>query len=824
MEPTSLPDAPGTAAPEAPDNGHTRRNFIRGIAAAGVSTAAVAAVEGAGIGHYFADEAEAAGPSNAFAEFRAIAPSSADAFQVPEGYRADVIITYGDTFADDRGRTYAYGYNNDYLAYFPLPGTTDEGLIFVNHEYPEPFFQHGYKTANLAAPGVKTDKSVADVDLEKEATGNSIVHIAKNAEGVWKVVSPSRYNRRVYGGQVPGKPSPKLPFTGPRAGEAGIGTDEPADGTMGNCSGGITPWGTALSCEENYDGYGYTLPGSGDFMYGWDERANAVSTPEEYNAATLATPATATDAAQDVGTKKKYGWVVEHDPYDPDDVPRKHTALGRFRHENAAFRAEPGKRFVLYMGDDNAGQGVYKFVSDRAFVEGDRAGNRQIFEQGTLYIAKWYDTGRRQFNAIGDRVPKTPTSGVGQWIKVLPAELEDPRLLLSGFETAKTAARRAAGVTDPADPAYSGRFNRLVTPEGESVAVNEWDRFFATNRPEDLEVERDGSVVIAFTNSTAAPDLDAHGCVRRVVEAGNNPEATSFAWEDFAEGGPTGRGQGEEGFSSCDNLVIDKTDNVWVVTDISSSSLKGSRSARPYYDYHANNAIFMIPRTGPNRGVAFRFGNMPREAEGTGPYFTPDEQTLFVNVQHPGEETKNTPASRFGQPTTYSSYWPAGNKAIEQNPGEPRPSTVAITNVRTPAGAPVIPVPPPGKNPDGTPAPDRTDPRVRVLSSARQSLRALRGRGVMIRVRIDEPGTVRVTLSARLMSLRPKRRRRGKLQRLAGATFRVPQAGEYSIRIRPRAALRLRLKRETVLPAVLTIRATDRSGNVATRSKQLRFK
>ena len=209
MEPTSLPDAPATPAaeeltipalPETEVSGSNRRDFIKGIAAAGASTGmAAVALDAAGVSTFFGDDAVAA-DAMPFSEFQAIAASSADALEVPAGYRADVIIKYGDAFANTDGTVYTYGYNNDWLGFFPLNGSNDEGLLAANHEYPSPFFQNGYKQIGLAN-GDQT-KSNAEIFEEMESVGFSIVHIKKDSEGAFKVVSPSRYNRRIFGGDI----------------------------------------------------------------------------------------------------------------------------------------------------------------------------------------------------------------------------------------------------------------------------------------------------------------------------------------------------------------------------------------------------------------------------------------------------------------------------------------------------------------------------------------------------------------------------------------------------------------------------------------------
>jgi secreted PhoX family phosphatase len=584
----------------------TRRDFIRGVAAAGAGTAGAVAANGSGL-HLFAEQALASGRSR-FGDFEAIAASSRDVFEVPPGFRADVVISWGDVFRGAGGKRLSYGFNNDFLAYFPLRGSS-EGLLFVNHEYPDPFFLHGYKPDGSA-------KTPAQVQEEQDSVGNSILHVKRRRDGGWRVVSPSDLNRRIYGDR------PQLRFTGPLAGAPGVG--DTANGSVGNCSGGITPWGTALSCEENFDGYGLDVEADTSFAYGWHQFGGQ---PE--------------DAEYHPTTFKKYGWVCEHDPYDPGDAGRKHTALGRFRHENTAFRNEPGKRFVLYMGDDKANEGVYKFVSARKHKPRQQAGNRRILEDGQLYIARWEPEGRRRFAAKGDTEPISATEGTGRWEPVPVEALDD------------TATKLRA-----------------------AIGAEEFNAHYATNRPEDVEVAEDGSVYVALTNNSSVND--SHGSVRRLREKGNDPEALEFRWRDYAAGGPTASDDpGTEGFSSPDNLVFDKAGHLWVVTDISSGSLNRANE----YAYHKNNALFYVPTSGLNKGVAFRFANGPAECELTGPYFTPDESSLFVNVQHPGELTGDAPDAPgvFGQEATYTSWWPEGDRTAGDNPSTPRPSTVVIT-------------------------------------------------------------------------------------------------------------------------------------------------
>ena len=744
MEPTSTPHSAisdETIESDAePRNGHTRRNFIRGVAAAGASTVGAAALDVAGITHLLDDSAQAAtGAVGPFGEFDALAASSADAFEVPAGYRADLLISWGDAFANTDGDMFTWGFNNDFLAYFPLDGSK-EGLLFANHEYPAPFFQHG--NTNPAA------KTPAEIAIEQESVGNSVIHIKRNADGIWELVTPSVYNRRITGA------TPDCEITGPIAGgtePGGLIVGSTAPGSVANCSGGITPWGTALSCEENWADYGSTT----GFGYGWGG---------EYVSTTYA----------------KHGWVVETDPYDPSFTPRKHTALGRFRHENTAFRHVPGKKFVLYMGDDRANDGVYKFVSDLEYKPGQRANNLKILEAGTLYIAKWTPEGRRRFAAINGQL-LTGNQGSGEWVVVNDDEL------------AETSARLKV------------RFG-----------TTEFNNRYATNRPEDVEVDSDGSVLIAFTNNTGSGVFDAHGSVRRLIETANNPEATTFTWMDYAEGGRTNRpSPGERGFSSCDNLAFDSAGNLWVVTDISSSALQGSTSPAAHYAYHLNNAIFMIPRSGPNAGIAFRFANMPVEAEGTGPYFTPDDSSLFIAVQHPGEETPNRPGATPADANTHTSWWPDGNKTDAQNPSMPRPSTVVVTKVAPDdPDAPVIP-PPPG-NGAVTPL------AVRALSSKLDKL--LRG-GLPVEVKLGQPGTVELVLTGTLPGSIFGRSKTN--AELARAELSFGAAGTQTAKLRASGLAKAALKRlpnGAKVKAQLSSTAVDAAGKVEHLGSPLKLK
>ena len=822
--------------------GSTRRSFFRDVAVAGTSTAAALyGLEEAGVTD-LVGQAEAAAPDAPLSEFSALAPSVEDTIRVPEGFSWQIVIGYGDQFADDKGNVFRYGYNNDFLAYFPLRGS-EEGLLFVNHEYPDPFFMHGYKPRGVA--NGKRTKSRNEVRLEQESVGNSIVHVRRRGDGAWQVVSPSPYNRRIFAGDVKGERLTPLTFTGPLA----VGGSRPdpkigptAQGSLGNCSGGTTPWGTAISCEENYDGYGVSFyEAAREFEYGWDFVGEPVDDNSQQTGQTKVPRPEylATTGAPD--ESRRYGWVCEHDPY--TNAPgRKHTALGRFRHENTAFRVARGKRFVIYMGDDQVNQGVYKFVSTRSFdasgTAAARENNLAILTEGQLYVARFAPEGRRGFTRSGDLTPVTPESGTGRWLPVDITDLFDTRLRLAGFGTGELGpdpsdpgqntvpltrrARQAtaAGNLDPASEAtFAGRYNRLVNDAGDVYLgadpapagyYNEWDRHFATNRPEDLEVAPDGSVFVALTNNSSPGVNDPYGSVRRLVEQGNDPEATVFTWDDFAPGGPrAGAAPGENGFASPDNLVFDADDNLWVVTDISGTSI-----GRGAYAFHGNNAVYLLPR-GESR-LAYRFATMPNDAEATGPYFTPDESTLFVNVQHPGENSGGTAASIFGQPTTYTSYWPRGNKTAGTNPAEPIPSTVAIYRTRQGGQVDTPPVVPPGTVPRPPAPEDRRPPTVRVRKAPRRLSVAAFRRGFTVELGVSEAATIRIEILGRVRHSSGGRRRTTGLTILARERRRISRGGVVRIRVRPTLFARLLLSRRgaTVLDERMRILVEDNAGNL----------
>ncbi|MEM8921335.1 MAG: PhoX family phosphatase, partial [Pseudomonadota bacterium] len=310
---------------------------------------------------------------------------------VPDGYSADLVIRWGDPlFADsptfdaanqsEAAQLRQFGYNNDYIGFVPLErgeGGAARGLLCVNHEY---------VSTHLMLPGVMEDypaSMTAELCLtEMAAHGGTVVEIIETEDG-WSPVVGSTFNRRITAHKTPTE------LTGPAAGSPRLKTHEDPEGltvagTMNNCAGGITPWGSWLMAEENFNG---------NFLGGLPENH-----PETENHKRYGVPSgwyqwgrhfDRYDVSKEPNEPNRFGWIVEVDPKDPNSKPKKRTALGRFKHEGAESVVAPDGRVVIYMGDDQRFDYVYKFVTSNAFVADDPTSNRNLLDEGTLYVARF---------------------------------------------------------------------------------------------------------------------------------------------------------------------------------------------------------------------------------------------------------------------------------------------------------------------------------------------------------------------------------------------------------------------------------------------------
>ena len=572
--------------------GMTRRSFLTYLGAGSAALAAGSA--GATAGPAGAQEGFLGAASTPYTgdsagsfglSFEPIEPTDADELVLPEGFKFDIIRRWGEPVTADGD----FGYNNDYVAYFPIDALQDgtnseDGLLWVNHEYTNPMWVSDYTDPDNA-----TKKTKEQVAKEKAAVGGSVIRVRKEG-GTWKFVQDDEHNRRI-------DATTPMVLTGAAAGSDAVKGATEVIGTLANCSGGVTPWKTVLTCEEN-------------FQYYYGE-----SSDDQLDDEQLAETDRWLDDPDSAKPPEHYGWVVEIDPFDKNFVPRKHTWLGRLRHENVAIRVSEGGKVVAYTGHDQEDECIYKFVSSGTFDPDSpsrEAGSRLLFD-GMLYVADFAN---------------------GRWV-ALDYE-NNPIFKDNDFKGQADVLVRAPEAA------------KIVDPETETPLGTPMDRC------EDIEVHpEDGTIYAALTNNALHGNF--HGQVIRMYEKEGDPEATAFSFEVFAAGGPN------TGFSSPDNLAFDADNNLWMVTDMSSD-----KHNQGIYKTFKNNGVFVM--RGANdavQGEPVQFASAPVESEMTGPAFTPDGKTMFLAIQHPGEETE-----KKDEPT---STWPHDGDNV------PKPSVVAIT-------------------------------------------------------------------------------------------------------------------------------------------------
>jgi uncharacterized protein len=571
-------------------------------------------------------------------DFQPVAPNVEDRVVAPPGYDQDIVIRWGDPvlpaaprfdFANQSAAAQAgqFGYNNDFCGLVPLPGRRDAWLMVSNHEYTtETHMFPGYDDA---------DPTREQVEIAWAAHGMSVVAVRRARRGGLEVTLDRRHNRRVTVGT-------EFELTGPAAGSRHLRTSaDPSGrrvfGTLNNCAGGVTPWGTVLSGEENFNQY----------------FANAASVTDPVAKARLARYGLAGgasvrrwerfderfDLAVEPNEANRFGWVVELDPLEPDSTPVKHTALGRFKHEGANVIVARDGRVVAYMGDDERFDYLYKFVSDKRMKTGDsrhaRAHNKTLLDSGTLYVAR----------LTGDGEQDGEFDGAGEWIPLA----HNDKSFVDGFtaEEVYIFTRQAADAAGPLPPTKM-------------------------DRPEDVQASlRTGRVYAALTNNTdrgkpgkegpteANPRAaNRHGHVLEIEERRGDNTATRFSWKLLLVCGDpnspdtyfAGYDKSQVSPISCpDNVAFDSAGNLWISTDGNALS--------------TNDGLFAVPVEGRERGHVKQFLTVPHGAETCGPVVTDD--FVLVSVQHPGEldgASADNPLS----------HWPDGGDS------QPRPSIVAV--------------------------------------------------------------------------------------------------------------------------------------------------
>jgi len=570
--------------------------------------------------------------------FQGVPPSTDDAVRVPPGYRVQVLYRWGDPVdgvgpafrpdatgtAEEQARQAGMGH--DGMAWFehpdrPSPG---RGLLCLNHEYAD--------QALLFPPadGWPGNMTAEMVRKGQAAHGVSVVDV-EHADGAWRVV-PSKYARRITA-------STPMRLSGPAAALVG----DRVAGTVNNCAAGQTPWGTYLTCEENFQSVFGTdrpdwTPSVAQRRYGLGPLGHAVRTEAGDVGAFRWWRH---DARFDLGAPQddslRFGYVVEVDPARPDAAPVKRTALGRFRHENAAVTLARDGRVVVYMGDDERGEHLYKFVSKGAFdpARPDAGARGGLLDEGTLHAARFH------------------ADGTGEWLALEPGA----ELPTAGHVCAFT--RLAADLVRP---------TRMDRPEWVAVHPATGEVYVTlTNNDRRAPVGQGGKGQPEVDAANPRPH-NVFGHIVRWREAEGDAAAARFSWDVFLLAGDpqtdaqeprvTVRG---DAFGSPDGLWFDPRGILWIQTDVSTE-----RVGRGPYKYLGNN---MMLAADPRRGVVRRFLTGPRGCEITGVAMTPDRKAMFVNVQHPGE----SPTGLLAHPKEVSS-WPEGPHG-----GRPRPATIVLT-------------------------------------------------------------------------------------------------------------------------------------------------
>ncbi len=608
----------------------SRRSFMRGsLAVAAISTTV------SPLALLTAEDARAESLSSF--DFKEVEAGVDQTHHVAEGYDADILLRWGDKlFADSpdfdplkqtaAAQEKLFGYNNDYIGFIPLEGNPDHGLLVVNHEYTNaeimfPKFASVVKEKVMkdGKPVLKDGKEVEEekvklgeytkdlVDIEMAAHGGSVIEIRK-VDGKWQPVLDGKYNRRLTA-------TTEMQLSGPVAGHARVQT--PSDptgrkvfGTINNCAGGVTAWGTYLMAEENFNGYfgGEIAEDHPEFkqlkrlgapggQYEWSvfyDRFDVSKEPTEPN---------------------RFGWIVEVDVMDPTSVPKKRTAIGRFKHEGCESIVNSDGRVVLYTGDDERFDYVYKFVTKATFNPDDRAANMDILDDGTLYVAKFQ------------------ADGTLEWLPLIHGE--GPLTAANGFAS-------------QADVLINTRL------ASDALGATKMDR------PEDIQPNpKTGKVYVMLTNNTKrkADQLDAanpraenaFGHIIEISETEGDFTSTKSKWDVLLKCGDPAIAEVGASFSTAttkngwfgmpDNCAIDADGRLWVATDGNNEK-----------DTGRTDGIWAVDTEGDARGTSKLFFRVPVGAEMCGPSFNPTSDTFFVAVQHPGDAglaTYEAPATRW---------------------------------------------------------------------------------------------------------------------------------------------------------------------------------
>lgn len=625
----------------------TRRDFLRfsSMAAAGLTLSPIASA--------LANVAKPVSPAMGFIPVAANVQPMTDAVTVPHGYTARTLVAWGDRLdsgvawnvtepVDEAIQLRSYGAHTDGMHYFPFADgqANTRGLLVTNSEYVDPALVNGITPASAYAA---TALTLPMVRTQQAAHGVNVVEVHRQGD-TWQVSRTSCYNRRITG-------NTPCRISGPAAGHTLMrtGADPTGQrvlGTLNNCAHGTTPWGTYLACEENFNGYfganasdiaarplteherRYGVSGRG-FRYRWHE----------------VDPRFDIRSAEHANETNRFGWVVEVDPFDPESTPVKRTALGRFKHESACQVLAPDNSLAFYMGDDERNEYVYKFVCAGRFNPDYPQNNRNLLDEGTLYVARFNDDGTGVWlPLVWGQNGLTPENGFADQGEVL-------------IKTRQAADRLGGTMMDRPEWA-------AVHPETREVYLTLTNNARRGNTP--VSVNRaDGTTPAASSHppvdaANPRPDND-YGHIIRWREAGGDVRATRFDWDVFMLCGDkqvfstrktlpatyrtdnlagvdplkpsagqalyAGNIEGDD-LGAPDGLWFDREGRLWIQTD-----QRGDASGD--WVNIGGNAMYCAD---PVSRVVKRFLTGPKNCEVTGMVTTPDGRTLFVGIQHPGED------------------------------------------------------------------------------------------------------------------------------------------------------------------------------------------
>ena len=586
-------------------------------------------------------------------KFDAIDPvsRSVDNMSVPEGYDWHAIIRWGDPlFANSpefdskkqsaKSQAMQFGYNCDYLDIIADKYSGRTGVLVANHEYSneDMMFDAAWFAAN-------TDEARR---IAMNSHGLSVVEIKrKKHDQRWTYVVGGERNRRI---------TASTPFAvdGPAAGSDLLKTvADPTGklvlGTLNNCAGGTTPWGTVLSGEENFDQY---FQGRGTA----EEARYGIGTGATDRGWELTDPRFGLNHAGYENEANRFGWIVEIDPQNPDSTPVKHTSLGRFKHEGATVRIAKNGKAVAYSGDDSRFEYIYKFISKDTYRKNDRRHNMTLLNEGDLYVAKFAgNSPASEFDGSGQVPSDGAFDGTGQWLPLV----RNGKSMVEGMSVDEVLV-----------------YTRLAADKAGATKMD---------RPEDVEPSPvSGKVYVALTNNTdrgkdgkegateqnpRIANRDGH--VLEMTEAGNDATSTRFTWNillvagdprvndsTYFSGYPTDK---VSPISCPDNLAFDSAGNLWISTDGAPGVIGLS------------DALHKVSLHGKDRGRVEQFLAVPTGAETCGPVVHDKDNSVFVSVQHPGE------GGSFAQPASlFPDFIKSPQSAGKGQFYGPRPSVVQV--------------------------------------------------------------------------------------------------------------------------------------------------